>query len=143
SAVAGIVRKYRDEAKSFLSKNLAQQDLLRTKQVAEQNYILYTNKREEARIADALDQKHMVSVAVAEAATVPYFPVLPWYLMVFAAFVLACVASASIGFGAQYLDTSLHTPKEIEGHMELPLLAALPAPTNGHFFFRRRKVLAG
>ena len=32
------------------------------------------------------------------------------------------------GFAANYLDSSLHTPPQVEAWMQLPLLAAVPAP---------------
>ena len=41
---------------------------------AEDNYLLYLRKREEARISDALDGKKIVNVTIAEAATVPVLP---------------------------------------------------------------------
>jgi len=127
AALVVVTQKYRNEAQVYLDKSIAQQDLLRSAKVAEDNYLLYTSKREEARIADALDQRRMVNVAVAEPATLPYLPVLSMPLLILAAFILACVASLSTGFASHYLDTSLHSPKEIEAYIELPLLAAVPA----------------
>ena len=51
-----------------------QDDLVRDVKTAEDNYLLYLRKREEARISDALDSKRIVNVSIAEAATVPALP---------------------------------------------------------------------
>jgi uncharacterized protein involved in exopolysaccharide biosynthesis len=129
-AASRIVDVYRKQAQSFLVKGLGQQDLLRVAKLAEDNYLLYTNKREEARIAEALDRRRMVKVSVAEGATVPYFPMLPVPLLILGAFAIASIFSVGSGLAANYLDSSLHTPPQVEAWMQLPLLAAVPAASS-------------
>ena len=51
-----------------------QQDLVREVKETERNYLLYVQKREEARIGNALDSQRIVNVAIAEAATMPALP---------------------------------------------------------------------
>ena len=65
------IRDYRSDLLVLDGKDLEQQDLVRAAKLQESNYLLYQNKREEARISDALDQKHISNVSVAEAATMP------------------------------------------------------------------------
>jgi uncharacterized protein involved in exopolysaccharide biosynthesis len=125
-AASKILDIYKQQAQTLLSKGLTQSNILRTAKLAEDNYLLYTNKREEARIAEALDRRRMVKVSVAEAATVPYFPLLPVPLLMLGAFAIACIFSVGSGFAANYLDSSLHTPPQVEAWMQLPLLAAVP-----------------
>jgi len=128
TAANKIVDVYRKQAQGLLVTGLAQDDFVREAKLAEDNYLLYINKREEARIADALDRRRMVKVSVAEPATLPYFPVLPVPLLIFGAVAIACIFGVGSGFAANYLDSSLHTPPQVEAWMQLPLLAAVPAP---------------
>ena len=68
------IRDYRSDLLVLDGKDVQQQDLIRAAKLQESNYLLYQNKREEARISDALDQKHISNVSVAEAATMPALP---------------------------------------------------------------------
>src|SRR5207253_2472728 len=64
---AQVVRTYREKAMALGQKAVGQQELMRDAKAAEGNYLLYLNKREEARISDELDRKRIVNVAIAEA----------------------------------------------------------------------------
>jgi polysaccharide biosynthesis protein PslE len=103
-----------------------QGDLVRNVKTAEENYLLYVRKREEARISDLLDQKRIVNVSVAEAATVPAFPIRnwPWIL----AFGLFGAGAASIGaaYAADRLDSTFHSPDDLGRYLDLRVLAAIP-----------------
>ena len=93
------IRAYRSELLILDGKDLEQQDLVRAAKIQETNYLLYQNKREEARISDALDQKHILNVAVAEEATTPAFPSgLSPLLMLLVGFVLASSTSLGLAF---------------------------------------------
>ena len=71
------VAVYQESARQLNRKEIVHQDLVRSAKTAEDNYLLYLRKQEEARISDALDRKRIVNVAVAEEATVPAFPSSP------------------------------------------------------------------
>src|SRR5581483_6400949 len=53
------------------------ENLARTEKEAEENYVLYTKKTEEARIADSLDKQKIANVAIAEAPIEPHVPSKP------------------------------------------------------------------
>jgi capsular polysaccharide biosynthesis protein len=88
--------------------------------------LLYLNKREEARISDALDTKRIVNVTIAEAPTVPAVPTQSPWTVVLMGTLLAVLVSAIVVFVAEYLDPSLHSAADVEGVLEMPLLAAMP-----------------
>ena len=52
-------------------------DLVRTPKEAEDNYLLYAKKTEEARIAESLDQQKIANVAIAETPIEPHLPSKP------------------------------------------------------------------
>jgi uncharacterized protein involved in exopolysaccharide biosynthesis len=123
-----VVDQYREQARKLNETAIAQQDLVRKAKTAEENYLLYSKKEEEARISDALDQQRIVNVSVAQPASAPPSSVSPrWLLNLGAGFFLAICASIIVACTADYLDRSFRTPDEVEIYLNVPVLAALPA----------------
>src|SRR6266850_127688 len=127
TATSQIVNTYRAQAGQLNQTEITQQDLLRSAKTAEENFLLYTRKQEEARIIDALDRQRIVNVSAAEEATVPALPSSPnRALNLVLGGLLACVASIGLACGADYLDSSFRTPREVEVFLNMPVLASLP-----------------
>ena len=126
-STAHVVQAYQKKASVLDQKETVQQDLMREVKTAEENYLLYLHKKEEARISDALDRQRIMNVAIAEAATVPVLPSnSPWMFTVLIGALLASVLSVGLAFGADYLDPSLRTPDEVQALLNVPVLAAVP-----------------
>jgi uncharacterized protein involved in exopolysaccharide biosynthesis len=122
-----IVRAYRENASQLDGEGMVQQDLIREAKVAQDNYLLYLRKQEESRISDALDQKRIVNVAVAEAATVPALPSSPaWLSTLLVGSLLATLVGLGSAFAADYLDPTIRTPDELEQVLDVPVLSAMP-----------------
>jgi uncharacterized protein involved in exopolysaccharide biosynthesis len=122
---------YRHLALDLGQKQLEQEDLIRNAKVEEGNFLLYLNKREEARISDALDSKRIVNVAIAEAPTVPALPTRsPWFLLEIGT-LLAVLISAASAFVADFIDPSLRSPADVEKILHIPILAAMPRRRSG------------
>ena len=127
SAMSGALKAFESRALKLEGESVVQQDLLRTAKANEENYLLYHRKREEARIADALDQRKIINAAVAEAPMVPLVPEsLPTTVKVLLAVVVATLVSLGLGFLMEYLDPSFRTLEEVEEYLEIPLLATVP-----------------
>jgi uncharacterized protein involved in exopolysaccharide biosynthesis len=125
-ATARTVQMYRQNARSLESKEITQNDLLRTVKAEEERYLLYLRKEEEARISDALDRKRIINVAIAEAATVPPFPSNHRLMTLLVGLLLAAVMSFGTAWSAEYLDPTFRTPDEVKSFLNVPVLAALP-----------------
>jgi uncharacterized protein involved in exopolysaccharide biosynthesis len=126
-ATARVVRSYRGKSLLVDKQEGLQDSLVREKKIVEDNYLLYSRKAEEARISDALGQKRIVNVAIAEAPTVPALPMHSqsvWVL--FLGVALAVLASVGLAFAFEYFDPSLRTPDEVQFVLDMPVLAALP-----------------
>jgi uncharacterized protein involved in exopolysaccharide biosynthesis len=132
AATANSVRAYRNDALLLDQKEIVQQDLIRAAKANEANYLLYLGKREEARISDALDNKRIVNVAIAEAATVPALPVHSRWLFVLLGGLLASLMSAGAAFASEHFDPSFRTAEEVESFLNLPVLAAMPKSGVNH-----------
>jgi uncharacterized protein involved in exopolysaccharide biosynthesis len=121
------VLAYRRAAQKLEENAVAQHDLEQKMKTAEEKYLLYSNKREEARIGDALDQDGVLNVAIAQQPRVPALPVWPlWAAMCFS-FIGACGFSTGLVFVADYLDPSFRTPEEVVEFLRSPVLMSLPA----------------
>ena len=131
AATSRNVTLYRQLALDLGQKQLEQEDLIRNAKVEEGNFLLYLNKREEARISDALDSKRIVNVAIAEAPTVPALPTRsPWFLLEIGT-LLAVLISAASAFVADYIDPSLRSAADVEKILHIPILAAMPKRRSG------------
>jgi len=102
-----------------------QQDLIREMKEAEENYLLYVKKREEARIGDALDERGIVNVTVAEPPIVPALPRRSGWMFGLLGLAAAGTVSTGLAFTADFLDPSFRTPGEVTACLGTPVLASL------------------
>lgn len=125
-AARATVSKYKERARKLEQQGIVQQDLLRTIKTGEENYLLYQRKREEARMADALDRTRILNVATAEQPTVPTLPSNSAWLSLLVGVLFATTFSMGIAFTLEYLDPSFRTPSEVVAELNIPVLAAVP-----------------
>ncbi len=130
ATAAGTAAQYHDAAKRLDQNGLVQQDLERAAKTQEENYLLYVHKREEARISDALDQRGILNVALAEQPIVPVIPVKSPLSVAVLTLLLAGAFSLSTAFVFDFMDPSFRTPDELANYLGAPVLAALPKPGN-------------
>lgn len=126
TATGVVADEYRATARNLEQQGITQDDLLRTEKTQEESYLLYLRKREEARISDALDQRGILNVALAEQPVAPAFPAQSPLKTAGITFLLATFASLGAGFIKDYADPSFRTPDELAGYLDMPVLASLP-----------------
>ena len=124
--LSGIVETYNRQARSMDEQQLRYEDLLRNAKSAEENYLLYVRKREEARITKALDQSQILNVMVIEPATHPYLPSRSKVFYILTGWMLAVVVTAGLLFTLEHVDNTFRTPRELEYFIQVPVLATLP-----------------
>jgi uncharacterized protein involved in exopolysaccharide biosynthesis len=115
----GLARQLGEDA-------IVQDDLTSSENAAQENYLLYVKKREQARMGDALDEGGIVNVAIAEQPVVPALPVWPAGVVVLVGCVVALASGTGVAFAADYLDPALRTPEEVLECLEMPVLASIP-----------------
>jgi uncharacterized protein involved in exopolysaccharide biosynthesis len=125
-ATAAELASYRNSARNLGDQTVEQQDLIQNLKTAEDEYVMYANKREEARIADAMDQGGILNVAIAEPPATPALPVHSVAAFALFAFLLAGTASTTAAFVADYGNPAFRTPDEVLGYLGMPVLASLP-----------------
>jgi len=121
-----VLAYYRDQARELGDRAIEQDRLLHDLKGAEEKYVLYVNKREEARIGDALDQGGILNVAIAEQPTVPALPKLSGFSFALIGLTVAGAVSVGQAFVTDRLSPSFRTPDEIVALLGLPVLASLP-----------------
>jgi uncharacterized protein involved in exopolysaccharide biosynthesis len=126
AAASSIAGQYHEAARRLDQDGVVQQDLLRADKTQEDNYLLYVRKSEEARISDALDQRGILNVALAEQPIVPALPSRSPLNTAFFMLLLATTVSLSTAFAVDYMDPSFRTPDELASYLGTPVLAALP-----------------
>ncbi len=122
-ATAPVVEAYKQQALAIDQKGIQRQDLLRNIKAADQDYMLYVQKQEQARISDELDKGRILNVAVAEAPVAASFPVYSPWLLILAGVVVALMLSMAAAFISDYIDPTFRTPDEVDAVLGLPLLA--------------------
>lgn len=131
AALAGQERVCREEssaARLIAAENAGlRAELVRNVKAAEESFLLYRKKYTEAQEAENLDQKRVLNVAVAEWPRAPArADRRPIWFYLGTALLLAAAAGAAAGFGAELLDHSIHTPRQLEHHTALSVLACIP-----------------
>jgi uncharacterized protein involved in exopolysaccharide biosynthesis len=99
-------------------------DLQRQLKTSEDNYQLYAKKREEARIADEMDQNKITNVALAEKPLPRRTPASPnRRLIIGLGLFLALLVSLTMVLVAEVVRDTVHTPRELELMAEIPVIA--------------------
>jgi uncharacterized protein involved in exopolysaccharide biosynthesis len=117
---------YQLEATALGDRAVKQDELLNTLKAAEQEYLLYMNKREEARIEDALDEQRILNVVIAEQPRVPTLPLRSTLGAGIVGLLFAGTVSTGLVFAADRLDPTFRTPDEVIAYLGCPVLASLP-----------------
>jgi uncharacterized protein involved in exopolysaccharide biosynthesis len=128
ASTKAIANNYRDAARRLDQDGMIQQDLLRKAKMQEDGYLLYVHKREEAGISDALDQRRILNVAIAEEPIVPSLPRRSPAGVTLLTLLLAVTGGLSSAFLVDLMDPTFRTPDELAGYLNSPVLAALPKP---------------
>jgi polysaccharide biosynthesis transport protein len=126
AAVGILLTHYRDAAHQLGDQAIAQERLVHDLKAAEDRYLLYVDKREEARIGDALDQGGILNVTIAEQPVVPELPKLSELSFGLIGLAFAGTVSVSLAFVTDYLSPAFRTPDEVVAFLRAPVLASLP-----------------
>jgi uncharacterized protein involved in exopolysaccharide biosynthesis len=131
AATSAQLTDYRETARKLGQDAITQDDLVSTEKAAEENHLLYVKKQEEARMDDALDQRGIVNVAIAEHPVAPALPVWSMWTVLAIGFIAAGAAGTGAAFAADYADPAFRTPDDVLAYLNTPVLASLPRSRRG------------
>lgn len=126
AAAKASIDRMHNQLVTLDAQSLKQGALLREAKASEANYLLYLNKREQERAADALDERSIADVSIAVQAVPPALPAINPLLAGIGGLVLALLAATATGFIAERIDPSFRTPSEVSETLHIPVLASLP-----------------
>jgi uncharacterized protein involved in exopolysaccharide biosynthesis len=126
AATGAQLAAYRSLALQYGKDAIAQDDLVSREKAAEDNYLLYVKKREEARMDDALDQRGIVNVAIAGQPAVPALPLWSTWALLVAGCAAAGASGTAAAFAADHLDPCFRNPDDVLTCLSAPVLASLP-----------------
>jgi uncharacterized protein involved in exopolysaccharide biosynthesis len=89
-------------------------------------YDLYRKRREEARIQEEMTNTSMVNVSVVEHATPPLEPENGLLMPLLIGLLGGLAVGAGMAVAVEYLNRTLRFEEEVEGYLELPVLAVIP-----------------
>ena len=138
-ALAADLREYHTRQSHLEELTANHNDLERSVKIAEENYLIYQRKLEEARLGDALDQRRILNVAVLERAQVPVLPAAQHraYLLLFG-FFAASFGALGGAFITDYLERNLPAKQPVGGQRASDRVTA---EEEGPGHYRRRETL--
>lgn len=125
-AASAVLTNYREDTRLLGERAVKQEELMNSLKAAEQQYLLYLGKREEARIGDALDQERILNVVIAEEPTVPALPERSALSFALLGLLAAGTTSTTLAFAADRLQPGFRTPDEVTAYLGTQVLASLP-----------------
>ena len=107
-----------------LGKELA--DLEHDVELDQQNYEMYLNKVEEARISEEMDRLNMANISVIQSAIIPAEPIRPKKaLNIVLGIFLGAAAGIALAFISEYLEGGYTRPEQAARDLGLPVLASI------------------
>jgi uncharacterized protein involved in exopolysaccharide biosynthesis len=126
SALQQAIATYRQALAGFNQATVTDDQLLREIKETEDNFFLYSKKREEARIEAAMDRQKIANVALVEPPRVPALAQPKLSITVIATWLLGCFLIAGVSLAAGLARRAVYTPWELEAILGLPVLADVP-----------------
>jgi uncharacterized protein involved in exopolysaccharide biosynthesis len=102
-----------------------------SEKAAQETYLRYVKKEEEARMDDALDARGIVDVAIAEQPVAPALPLWSTWMVLTVGFLAAGTSGVGAAFVADYFDPAFRNPDDVLAYLNSPVLASLPKGTRG------------
>jgi uncharacterized protein involved in exopolysaccharide biosynthesis len=126
ASLAAEIGGYRQALSGLNQATTTDDQLLREIKETEDNYFLYSKKREEARIEEAMDRQRIANVTLVQPPVAPALAQPKISLTVVSTWVLGCLLILGCAFGRGMARASVYTPWELEGITGLPVLASIP-----------------
>ncbi|CAN5532739.1 hypothetical protein BH10ACI2_BH10ACI2_07080 [soil metagenome] len=121
------VHQYQGKITELAGSTAIHNELSRKVKQTEETYQLYSRKQEESQIEDALDQKKITNISIAEAPIVAQNPNHNGQVLVI---VIGLISGLLLAFGSAFIVELLRetflTPRELQAFSGYPVLATIP-----------------
>jgi uncharacterized protein involved in exopolysaccharide biosynthesis len=123
SQLSGASASLEHTAQNLTEKESEQDVLLRNVKTEKDQYQLYVDKLDQARMKHSLDQRGILNVAVVQEPEVPALPVHSLPGMILAAMFTGCLLSLGAAFISDLFDPTIRNPEELREVLRAPILA--------------------
>jgi uncharacterized protein involved in exopolysaccharide biosynthesis len=117
---------YQQSISGLQSASADDDQLLRKIKETEDNFFLYSKKREEARIEQAMDRQKIANVTLVERPRLPTLATPKLSVTFVASYLLGCLLIIGFALAVAVTRPSIYTAWELEGLTGLPVLASVP-----------------
>jgi uncharacterized protein involved in exopolysaccharide biosynthesis len=124
ATIAKQIEEYRSSLGALESSTADDDQLLREIKEAEDAFFLYSKKREEARIAEAMDRQKIANVVLVQPPRIPQLPKPKLSGSLVAGYLLCSLVIVGLAFLTTTTWKTVYTPWELEGMTGLPVLAS-------------------
>jgi uncharacterized protein involved in exopolysaccharide biosynthesis len=124
--VSGQIKAYQRQLATLEMSTAEYDELTRVAKESEDNYLLYSRKREEARIAEALDRQRIGNVALVDPPRTPLLPKRKITKTTVIAVFLGLLLIPGVSLAAGTFKSTVYTSAELEAITDLPVLASVP-----------------
>jgi uncharacterized protein involved in exopolysaccharide biosynthesis len=124
ASVSKQIEEYRSSLGALESSTADDDQLLREIKEAEDAFFLYSKKREEARIAEAMDRQKIANVVLVQPPRIPQLPKPKLTASLVAGYLLCSLVILGLAFLTTTTWKTVYTPWELEGMTGLPVLAS-------------------
>jgi len=119
------VEELQDEANDMNEKERILNEVTREVEILKNNYLLYTSKAEEIRIASEREKHDLANVSIGESATMPTKPSGPnLFFLLLVSVVVGSFIAIGLPFLLEFLDHRIKTPAEVEVLTSLPVICS-------------------
>jgi uncharacterized protein involved in exopolysaccharide biosynthesis len=122
ASVSKQIEEYRSSLGALESSTADDDQLLR--EIKEDAFFLYSKKREEARIAEAMDRQKIANVVLVQPPRIPQLPKPKLTASLVAGYLLCSLVILGLAFLTTTTWKTVYTPWELEGMTGLPVLAS-------------------
>ena len=123
SQLSGAAASLERAAQDLTAKDAEQDVLLRTVKTEKDQYQLYVDKLEQARMKHSLDERGILNVVVVQEPGVPALPEHSLPGMLLAAMFTGCLLSFGAAVLSDMFDPTMRTPEELREVLRAPVLA--------------------
>jgi len=117
---------YQHSISGLQSASADDDQLLRKIKETEDNFFLYSKKREEARIEQAMDRQKIANVTLVERPRLPTLATPKLSVTFVASYLLGCLLIIGFALAVAVTGPSVYTAWELEGLTGVPVLASVP-----------------
>ena len=131
SDLAHSLAYLKQQATNLQAQSMDQERLMRAVKTEQDEYQMYVDKREQARMSASLDQRGILNVVIADPPAVPALPLHSFLFALATALLTGTILSLGAAFIADIFDPTVRNPGDVEEVLAIPILEEFGSNVHG------------